>query len=297
MTPEGTPPRRLEGKVAIVTGGARGIGRQVAGAFAREGASVMIADLGAALDGSGHDAGVAQAAAAEIRAEGGSCQGMSADVGDPEQARAIVANTVDAFAKVDVLVNVAGNIRPGAIGDVELDDWEATLRVHLTGTLNTTRAAFRHWTESAGTGRRLINVSSDAGLFGDEGYLAYGVAKAGIVALTLGCAEPLAALGGTANVFIPQAATRMTGSIPMDELPDADRWRTGEFDAAHVPPALVYLASDEADWISGQIVGGWGYEVHLYAKPRRARSIFSPGPWSLDELFGRFRVAFEPGLE
>ena len=98
-------------------------------------------------------------------------------------------------------------------------------------------------------------------------------------------------------MFIPQAATRMTASIPLEQLPNPDRWRTGEFDPAHVPPALVYLASDEADWITGQIVGGWGFEAHIYAKPRRRRSMFSPGPWDLDELFARFRETFEPGLE
>jgi NAD(P)-dependent dehydrogenase (short-subunit alcohol dehydrogenase family) len=288
--------RRLEGKVAVVTGGARGIGREVAAALAQAGAAVTIADLGAALDGSGTDASVAEAAAAEIRRDGGRCRAMAADVGDPQQAAAIVAETVEAFGKLDILVNVAGNIRPGSIADVDPADWDATLRVHVTGSLNTTRAAFRHWTERAGHGRRLLNVSSDAGLFGDAAYLAYGVAKAGVVALTLGCAGPLRALGGTANVFIPQAATRMTASIPAEGLPDADRWATGEFDAAHVPPALVYLASDDAAWISGQIVGGWGYEVHLYTQARRARSLHSTGPWSLDELFRRFRPAFEPYL-
>jgi hypothetical protein len=111
------------------------------------------------------------------------------------------------------------------------------------------------------------------------------------VALTLSCADTLRPLGATANVFIPQAATRMTASIPLDELPDAERWETGEFDPAHVPPALVYLASDEAAWISGRIVGGWGYEVHLYSLPKRERSIFSPGPWDLDSLFARFPQA------
>jgi NAD(P)-dependent dehydrogenase (short-subunit alcohol dehydrogenase family) len=288
--------QRLHGKVAVVTGGARGIGRQVAGAFAREGARVLIADLGSSLDGAGHDLEVAKQAAAEISREGGSCSWMAADVGQPEQAEAIVAETVEQFGQLDILVNAAGIIRPGSILDLDGEDWDATLRVHLAGTLNTSRAASAHWARVAGTGRRLVNFSSDAGLFGDEGYVAYAVAKAGVVALTLSCAEPLRPLGATANVFIPQAATRMTASIPLEQLPDPDRWRAGEFDAARVPPALVYLASDDSDWISGQIVGGWGFEIHLYAKPRRARSIFSPGPWDTDQLFDRFRAAFEPAL-
>ena len=289
--------RRLEGKVAVVTGGGRGIGRQIAGAMAREGASVMIADLGSALDGTGSDLGVAEGAAAEIRAEDGVCRGMAADVGDPEQAEGIIAETLVEFGRVDILVNVAGIIRRGSILDLELDDWEATLRVHLAGTLNTSRAIVAHWTKVEGAGRRLVNFSSDAGLFGDASHLAYAVAKAGVVALTFSCVEPLRELGGTANVYIPQAATRMTASIPFEELPDEHRWRTGEFDAAHVAPALVYLVSDEADWISGQIVGGWGFEVHLYRRPRRFRSMFSPGPWDMGELFDRFRGTFESGLD
>jgi NAD(P)-dependent dehydrogenase (short-subunit alcohol dehydrogenase family) len=254
----------------------------------------MIADLGADLDGRGQDAGPAREAAAAIDAEGGTCVGMAVDVGDPDACDALVAETLERFGKVDVLVNAAGNIRPGSILDLDLDDWDVTLRVHLGGTLNASRSVAAHWAAVKGMGRRLVNVSSDAGLYGEGPYTAYAVAKAGIVALTLSCADTLRPLGATANVFIPQAATRMTASIPLDELPDADRWKTGEFDPAHVPPALVYLASDEAGWISGQIVGGWGYEVHLYSLPKRQRSIFNQGPWDLDALFDRFPQAFGP---
>ena len=207
ITPESQLLRRLEGKVAVVTGGGRGIGRQVARAFAGQGARVMIADLGSALDGTGHDPDVAEATAAEIRAEGGVCRGVVADVGDPRQAEGIIEETLAELGRVDILVNAAGIIRPGSILDLELDDWDATLRVHLAGTLNTSRAALAHWASIEGGGRRLINFSSDAGLFGDSEYPAYGVAKAGVVAFTLGCVEPLRELGGTANVFIPQAAT------------------------------------------------------------------------------------------
>lgn len=89
----------------------------------------------------------------------------------------------------------------------------------------------------------------------------------------------------------------MTASIPPEALPDRERWKTGEFDPAHVAPALIYLASDESDWISGQIIGGWGFEIHLYSKPSRARSLFSPGPWDMDDLFRRFRETLEPALD
>lgn len=257
----------------------------------------MIADLGSALDGRGRDAGPADAAAAEIRIEGGVCRAMAVDVGDPEQSQTLITETLRHFEKVDILVNAAGNIRPGSILDLDLEDWDSILRVHLGGALNTSRWVVAHWAATEGTGRRLINFSSDAGLYGESPYAAYAVAKAGIVALTLSCVEALRPLEATANVFIPQAATRMTASIPLDELPDPDRWRTGEFDPAHVPPSLVYLVSDDAAWISGQIVGGWGFEVHLYSKPKRLRSIYSPGPWDLETLFDRFQQTFGPSLD
>ncbi len=286
--------RRLNGKVAVVTGGGRGVGLHVAKAFAREGAKVMIADLGSDLDGRGRDAGLADTAADEIRSQGGVCRGMAVDVGNPSECDALIRETLCQFEKVDIVVNAAGNIRPGSILDVDLDDWNSVLRVHLAGALNTSRSVVAYWAATEGTGRRLINFSSDSGLHGEGAYVAYAVAKAGVIALTLSCVEALRPLGATANVFIPQAATRMTASIPLDELPDPDRWETGEFDPAHVPPALVYLVSDDADWVSGEIVGGWGFEVHLYSKPERSRSLYSPRPWDLDSLFDRFQEAFGP---
>ena len=128
---------------------------------------------------------------------------MAADVGDPEQAEGIIAETLVEFGRVDILVNVAGIIRRGSILDLELDDWEATLRVHLAGTLNTSRAIVAHWTNVEGAGRRLVNFSSDAGLFGDASHLAYAVAKAGVVAPDLQLCRTASRVGGNRERLHP----------------------------------------------------------------------------------------------
>jgi NAD(P)-dependent dehydrogenase (short-subunit alcohol dehydrogenase family) len=293
-----TGPGKVADKVCAVTGAAQGVGFAIARALAAEGASVAVADIGAQLDGSGTDTEQATLAAERIRAEtGAECIAAAADVGDRDQVEAMVARVVAEFGRLDVLVNAAGNLRTGSILTATADDLRATLRVHVEGMLNTMAAVGRHWQRSAADrrpGRRIVNISSDSGLFGDAEWAAYAAAKGAVVGLTLSAATTVAELGGTANVFIPQAATRMTASIPMDALPDneAGRWAAGEFDPTHVTPTLVYLASDDSSWLNGAVVGGWGYEAHLYSPPARARSLFSAGPWDLDSLFNRLPVAF-----
>jgi NAD(P)-dependent dehydrogenase (short-subunit alcohol dehydrogenase family) len=289
--------RRLTGKTAVVTGGGRGIGLHVAAALANQGARVMIADLGAQLDGTGRDETPGATAAAAIEREGGECSFMVVDVADPVSAQGLIDATVDRFGSIDVLVNAAGNLRAGGLLAMSPEDLDATLRVHVGGTANTMRAALRHWQSHPGARRRVINISSESGLYGDGPYAAYAAAKGAVIALTLGAVEELAAVGATGHVFIPQAATRMTASIPPELLGDADpaKWSSGgEFDPVNVPPALLYLAGDESDWLSGRIIGGWGYEVHLYSAPQRARSIYGSGPWDLVELFRRLPEAFRP---
>jgi NAD(P)-dependent dehydrogenase (short-subunit alcohol dehydrogenase family) len=280
------------GRVALVTGGGRGIGRELAIALGAEGVTVVVADRGVDLSGGGPGEAVAEAVAVEIRAAGGAARASAVDVADQRQVDDLVDGIVGELGRLDVVVNAAGVLRRGALSEASADDLRETLAVHLAGALNTSRAVLRHWRATRGSGRRVVNFGSDSGTYGDPDYVCYAVAKAAVAGLTMSCCRDLTAVGATCNLFVPQALTRMTASIPSDELPDADRWAAGEFDAANVLPALLYLISEDGGWINGRMIAGFGFEVHLYSRPERARSIYSAGPWGADVLAARLREAF-----
>lgn len=282
--------RWLEGRVAVVSGAARGIGEQVADAFAAAGARVLVADLGAELDGTGRDDSLGARVAERLRAGGADAWSHAVDVTRGEEADELVQDAVDRWGRLDVVVNAAGILRQGDVGAVTDDDLTRTMAVHLGGAINLMRAARAYWSRHPGTSRRVVNIGSESGMFGDPQYIAYAAAKAAVHAATLSAVDSLGAVGATVNVFVPQAATRMTASIPAELLSDAgtDKWSSGgEYDPRNVTPALVYLASTRSDWLTGATLGGWGFEVHRYAGPARHRSAHSAGPWDLDELFAR----------
>jgi NAD(P)-dependent dehydrogenase (short-subunit alcohol dehydrogenase family) len=281
----------LNGKVAVVTGGAGGVGRAVTEAFVREGASVVVADVGADLDGTGRSRQPLDEAVAALQGHAGSAHPSLTDVSDREQAAELIEGCVAKFGRLDILVNCAAILRHGSIHDTEASAWMQVLQVNLSGTFNTTALAAKHWIET-GAGGRLINFGSDAGLIGVANEVAYSVSKAGVINLTLCCAETLKPHRVTCNIVHPQAATRLTASIPREELPDAERWETNEFAPEHVAPAVVYLASDQGCWITGCVLAAFGYEAHLYRLAERQRSIYSPGPWDSAVLGRRMREAF-----
>jgi NAD(P)-dependent dehydrogenase (short-subunit alcohol dehydrogenase family) len=288
---------RLDGRVAIVTGAGRGIGRSVALLLAREGASVLVNDLGAALDGSGSDEGPAQQVVTEIGDAGGKAVASTADVSDHGAAEAMVAAAVGQFGRLDVLVNVAGILRDRMVFGMSEQEWDDVIRVHLKGTFNTTKFAAAHWRslrdESAQN--RIINFTSVSGLHGAPGQPNYAAAKMGIVGLTYSCANALGRYGVTANAVSPGAATRMTESVP------AERRRTtaasdAERSPDNVAPVVAYLASEQSGWINGQIVSARGYEVAIYNTPEPVIRIVGTGPWDVDALAGQVERSFGPTL-
>jgi NAD(P)-dependent dehydrogenase (short-subunit alcohol dehydrogenase family) len=288
---------RLDGRVAIVTGAGRGIGRSVALLLARQGASVVVNDLGAALDGSGRDTGPAQQVVAEIAAEGGKAVANAADVSDHGAAEALIGAAIEEFGRLDVLVNVAGILRDRMVFSMSEQEWDDVIRVHLKGTFSTTKFAAAHWRslrdESAQN--RIINFTSVSGLHGAAGQPNYAAAKMGIVGFTYSCANALTKYGVTANVVSPGAATRMTESVP------AERRRAGTASDAerspdNIAPVVAYLASAESGWINGRIVSARGYEIALYNNPEPVARIIGTGPWDLDALAEQVERSFGPLL-
>jgi len=287
---------RLDGRVAIVTGAGRGIGRSVALLLASEGASVVVNDLGAAVDGSGHDSGPAHDVVAEIAEAGGKAVANGADISVFAAAENLVQTAIEEFGRLDILVNVAGILRDRMVFNMTEQEWDDVIRVHLKGTFNTTRFASAHWRslrdESAQN--RIINFTSVSGLHGAPGQPNYAAAKMGIVGLTWSSARALGKYGVTVNAISPGAATRMTDSVPTDRRrtrPEVDEWSPD-----NVAPIVAYLASERSGWITGRIIHSSGYEVSLYSNPEPVVRIVGTGPWQPDALAEQVERSFGPLL-
>jgi NAD(P)-dependent dehydrogenase (short-subunit alcohol dehydrogenase family) len=245
-----------DGRVVIVTGAGRGLGRAHALEFARQGARVVVNDIGIARDGSGGSDEPAQKVAAEIRAAGGDAVVSIHDVADWDGAAGLVATALDAYERLDVLVNNAGFVRDRMLVSMTELEWDAVIRVHLKGHFCPTRHAAAHWRERYKRGEpvdaRVINTSSGAGLAGSLGQSNYSAAKAGIAAFTLVAAAELARYGITVNAIAAAARTRMTEQV----MADAMRAPEQGFDAMapeNVSPLVVWLASAEASAVSGRV--------------------------------------------
>ncbi|MCI0849533.1 MAG: SDR family oxidoreductase [Chloroflexi bacterium] len=281
----------LDGKVAIVTGAGRGIGRGEALALARHGARVIVNDLGVAVDGSGSDKQLADEVVAAIAAAGGEAAASYENVSDWEGSQRIVRQAIDTWGQLDILVNNAGILRDHIIWNMTEEDWDAAIGVHLKGTFCMTRHTVAHWREQHKAGEavygRIINTTS-AAMLGNPGQANYAAAKGGVAAFTLTVAVEVQRMGITCNAIRPSAATRMTQQVSADLQAKADAAEEKEFDPrdpVHAGEFVVYLASDAAQWISGQVFAVYGDTVHLTGGWHNLGSIAKRGSgWTAEEL-------------
>ncbi len=245
-----------DGRIVIVTGAGRGLGRAHALELARQGAQVVVNDLGVDRDGTGRDASTAQAVVDEIVASGGTAVANGDDIADWDGAARLVATAIDTYGRLDGLVNNAGFVRDRMVVSTSEDEWDAVVRVHLKGHFATTRHASAHWRDRAKAGDavegRIINTSSGAGLLGSVGQGAYSAAKAGIAALTLVEAAELGRYGVTANALAPSARTRMTEAVFAETMARPESGFDA-MDPANVSPLVAWLASADSRDVTGRV--------------------------------------------
>ncbi len=290
----------LDGKVAIVTGAANGLGREEALELARNGARVIVNDLGVGRDGMGRDTTAADAVVSEIRDSGGEAAAHFGDVADWNDAHGLIEAAVTTFGGLDILVNNAGFCRDKMIFNMSEEEFDSVLRVHVKGNFCTLKFASMYWREQAKAkgGQvygRVVGTSSEAFLFCSVGQPNYAAGKAGITALTLSTGQALLKYGVTSNVICPRARTRMTdvGMLaPMFAKPDEG---FDTFDPANIAPFVAYLSSPAAENISGQVFIVCGDEVSIVGRPDIAnpeRSFKNEGKWTLNQLDGQLGPYF-----
>ena len=288
---------KLDGKVAVVTGAGRGIGREHALDLARAGAKIVVNDLGGSLAGEGADTGPAHDVVREIEALGGAAVADGENVADFAGAKRLIDGAVTAFGRLDILVNNAGILRDRMLVNMEEHEWDAVIEVHLKGHFAPTRHAAAHWRERSKAGEqvagRVINTSSPSGVFGNVGQLNYGAAKAGIVGFTLIAAQELHRYGVTVNAIAPNARTRMTEAA-FGEIPPPD----DGFDAAdpaNNSPIVVALCADEAQEITGQVFFIYGGVVNMLSGWQAGELFSSKERWDPDALLQELRDRLPDG--
>jgi NAD(P)-dependent dehydrogenase (short-subunit alcohol dehydrogenase family) len=284
----------LDGRVAIITGAGRGIGGAVAELYAREGAAVVINDIGASLSGLEKDGSPGQDLVTKIQAAGGSAIHNGADVSDHEAARDLVESTIKEFGRLDVLVNVAGILRDRMIFNMAEEEWDAVIRVHLKGHFNTIKPAAAYWRglNSPDAQHRIINYTSRAGLHGAPGQPNYSAAKMGIVGLTYSCAVALKKYGVTTNAISPAAATRMTDTAKVSGV---DGLGANELSPANIAPIAAYLASEASGWCNGHVIHARGFELSLYSDPQPLVTVRAEGDaWDLSAIGKQLEESFRP---
>jgi NAD(P)-dependent dehydrogenase (short-subunit alcohol dehydrogenase family) len=288
----------LEGKVAIVSGAGRGIGREHALALAEAGAKVVVNDLGGSLAGEGTDSSPAQSVVNEIVAAGGEAVANYDDVSDFAAAEHMIQRAIERYGALDILVNNAGILRDRMLVNMTEGEWDAVIAVHLKGHFGPTRHAAAYWRERSKAGEelhaRVINTSSPSGVFGNIGQANYGAAKAAIAGLTLIAAQELQRYGVTVNCIAPNARTRMTeetfGDIPAPEEGEFD-----PLDPGNMSPLVVALCADDAQEITGQCFFVWGGTVNVLRPWDAGELLAADAKWDADDLLAQLRERFPDG--
>ena len=285
----------LAGKVVAVTGGGRGVGREIALLAARHGAAVVVNDPGVGGGGEGGDSAPAQQTADDIIAAGGQAYANLASVTDPIGAASIIEDAVQRFGRIDAVVNNAGILRDSIWHKMSHEDWSAVIDVHLNGCFNVSKAATPYFRDQ-GSGS-FIHFTSTSGLIGNIGQANYSAAKLGIVGLSQSIALDMARSGVRSNCIAPFAWSRMTASIPAttpEEQARVDRLKT--MSADKIAPLVAFLASDASQEVSNQVFGVRKNEIFLFSKPRPIRSMAKLEGWTAQSIADELLPAFKPSF-
>ena len=294
----------LEGKVAVVTGAGRGIGREEALLMAKEGAKIVVNDLGGGFDGSGEDVGPAQQVVNEIKEAGGEAVANGESVTDFAGAKRIIECAIDTFGQLNILINNAGILRDRMIFNMGEEDWDAVMAVHLKGTFNCTRHACEYWRNEHKKGNvlngRVVNTSSDAGLLGNVGQANYGTAKAGLALMAIVVDKEMSKYGVTANAIAPVARTRLTvDATPATAALMGGDVKEGEFDKfgpQNIAPLVTWLASEDAAEVHGEVFRVGGGTVWLMKPWHSVDKVSKDATWNPAELGDQLKGKLATGV-